>query len=134
MVANNLLQPPEVHVPMTLTSAQLGALKEDVALRDLAVGEKLDVETDHHVYQIENCGDGRVLIAGHPEYCPKPVLVDLLGASGKAPLFRIRGICRGSHMEFVHPVYGVVQTSTIKNIRQVGSALEAGEPRATKVS
>jgi hypothetical protein len=41
------------------------------------IGAALDVRTQHHVYRIVNREDGRVLITGPPELCPKPVLVPL---------------------------------------------------------
>jgi hypothetical protein len=51
--------------------------------------------------------------------------VDLLGASDEGLRFRIRGICRGGHMEFTHPAFGVVRTSAITNIRQLAAKFPA---------
>ncbi len=133
MIANNEIPTPGANIPMNLALVPL-IPRDDVALNDLALGEKLEVETGHHLYLLENAGNGKVLIVGHPVYCPRPVLVDLLGATGEGQRFRIRGICRGAHMEFVHPAFGVVRTSMITNIRQLATEVPVGGLVATKAS
>src|SRR5690348_13853988 len=50
-------------------------------LDDLPVGNAVNVETGHHTYHVENRGDGKALIQGHPKYCPEPVEVELLGST-----------------------------------------------------
>ncbi len=52
-----------------------------VALDELPIGTILDVQTANTLYTIENRGDGEVLISGHPEICPEPVLVHLHGST-----------------------------------------------------
>lgn len=133
MIANNEMPTPGAKVSMTMAVVPL-IPRDDVALHDLAVGEKLEVETGHHLYLLENAGDGKVLIVGHPVYCARPVLVDLLGASGEGQRFRIRGICRGAHMEFVHPAFGVVRTSAITDIRQLATEIPVGGLVVSKAS
>jgi hypothetical protein len=94
-----------------------------VALDDLPVGALIEVETKNHVYQVENRGDGKVLIVGHPEYCPQPVLVDLYGSSGDNQMFRMWYIGRGMKMEFRHPTFGVIRTARVQEIRELGAPL-----------
>jgi len=108
--------------------------RDGVALCDLPVGAVLEVETVHHHYLIENRGDGKVLISGHPEYCPRPVLVDLLGSRGSHTPFKFGEICPGRRMEFVHPLRGVVLTSPITETRKVASVPRVGEQLARTAS
>jgi hypothetical protein len=89
-----------------------------VALDDLPVGAWIEVETTNHVYEVENRGDGKVLIAGHPEYCPRPVLVDLHGSTLGNQMIKMRFIGRGMKMEFRHPTFGVIRTGRVQEIRE----------------
>jgi hypothetical protein len=107
----------QVDVPGTLFPPDVS--KSDIAICELPLGAKFEVRTKRHVYQVENCGGGLALITGHPTYCPKPVLVDLVGSCGDGALYRIRRIVRGAHMEFVHPIYGLVRTSRITDIHEI---------------
>ena len=90
-----------------------------VALNDLPGRAVLEVETRHHVYHIENRGDGEVMISGHPEYCPEPVLVNLHGSTWGTPMIKLRFIGRGMKMEFGHPTFGVILTSRVQEIREL---------------
>jgi hypothetical protein len=91
---------------------------QGVFLKELARGEIIEVETKHHSYRVENCGKGQILISGHPEYCPHPVLVDVYGSTWGGTMLKPGFIGRDMHLEFCHPRYGVVQTSRIREIRQ----------------
>ncbi len=93
-----------------------------VDLDQLPTGAVIDVETDHHTYRVENRGDGRALISGHPKYCPEPVLVDLHGATAGYVLLKMRFIGRGMRMEFRHPVLGVICTSRVREIHEPAPA------------
>jgi hypothetical protein len=97
---------------------------EGVALGDLEVGAKLEIQTAGRIYRMENLGDGKVVVSGHPEYCPEPVEVDLLGSSGGVGLIRMRYIGIGMRMEFEHPTRGRVRTSRVKAIRLLSPAAE----------
>ncbi|MGH9592513.1 MAG: hypothetical protein ACRD5L_05435, partial [Bryobacteraceae bacterium] len=44
--------------------------QDGIALDDLAVGAMVELETGHHTYRFENLGEGKILISGHPTYCP----------------------------------------------------------------
>jgi hypothetical protein len=96
-----------------------------VALDALAVGARLEVETAHHTYLLENHGNGEVTISGHPEYCPDPVLVECYGAAGGAPLIKMSFIGRGMHMVIRHPRLGVIHTSSIREIHQLPPPVRA---------
>jgi hypothetical protein len=89
-----------------------------VGLDELPVGAVLDVETANHLYRIENRGDGEVLISGHPEICPDPVLVNFHGSTWGTPMLKLRFIGREMSMEFHHPDKGVVRTSRVRDIQE----------------
>ena len=73
-----------------------------------AESAKREVKTGHHTYIVETLKDGHTLLSGHPQYCPKAVKVDLM-----------RPLQPGSPLWFLHPVYGLVRTSRIKEIREL---------------
>ena len=89
-----------------------------VGLDELPVGAILDVQTANTLYQIENRGDGEVLISGHPEICPAPVLVNFHGSTWGTPMLKLRFIGRDMRMEFHHPEKGIVRTSRVQNIHE----------------
>jgi|HubBroStandDraft_5_1064220.scaffolds.fasta_scaffold499084_1 hypothetical protein len=92
---------------------------DGVYLDELPAGAVIEVETGHHTYRLENRGDGRALISGHPEYCPEPVLVDLHGSTLGGAMLKLRFIGRGMRMEFRHPVRGVITTSRVRDIHEM---------------
>ena len=81
-------------------------LANGLCLCDLPVGAAIDVITANRTYTIENRGQGRMLISGHPRYCPEPVLVDQVG-----PL-----ITPGMCLTWSHPDYGRIRTSPVEQI------------------
>jgi hypothetical protein len=89
-----------------------------VALDELPVGAILDVETANTLYRVENRGDGEVLISGHPEICPSPVLVSFHGSTWGTPMLKLRFIGREMSMEFHHPERGIVRTSRVRDIKE----------------
>lgn len=97
-----------------------------VGLDELPIGAVLDVETANTVYRIENRGEGEVLISGHPEICPEPVLVNFHGSTWGTPMLKLRFIGRDMRMEFHHPEKGIVRTSRVRDIRE-RTASEAAE-------
>jgi hypothetical protein len=94
-----------------------------IALDDLADGTVLEVETRHHVYRVKNLGDGRALISGHPEYCPEPVQVDMIGSDWGGDS-RLRFVGKGANLEFWHPVRGMVRTSRVLDVRVASATLQ----------
>jgi hypothetical protein len=103
-------------------------LEGSVYLKDLFPGELLEVETRHTSYVVENRGNGEVLISGHPQYCPQPVLVKLNGSVGTGRLLKRGFIGRGMSLEFRHPVFGVIYTSPVQAIRRLQTRPQPCEP------
>jgi len=89
-----------------------------VGLDELPIGAVLDVQTANNLYRIENRGDGEVVISGHPEICPEPVLVSFHGSTWGTPMLKVRFIGRDMRMEFFHPEKGVVSTSRVRDISE----------------
>jgi hypothetical protein len=98
-------------------------IDEGIALDDVAEDTVIEVETRHHVYHIQNLGDGRALISGHPELCPQPVEVDMIASSWNGNSLRMRFLGKGAQMEFCHPERGFVRTSRIVNVRELTSVV-----------
>src|SRR5581483_4619472 len=90
-----------------------------VHLRDLPPGAVLEVQTCQRRYTIVNQGDGDVLISGHPEYCPDPVLVKIHGSTWGGSMLREQFIGRGMHLEFRHPNFLPITTSRILDVREL---------------
>lgn len=105
-------------VPYTASAVPLdsGAVNID----ELPIGATLEIETGHTTYRMENRGQGQVLISGHPEYCPEPVLVDFQGSVGGPALLKAWYIEPGLKMAFQHPKFGTVRTSRVRSIRRLG--------------
>ncbi len=100
-----------------------------VLLDHLPNGAELEVETQNRCYRLRKCGHGEVLISGHPRFCPKPVLVKVHGSTWGGSILRAAFIGRGMRLEFCHPEFSTILTSTIVEIRDRGSRREvAGEP------
>jgi len=93
-------------------------LEGGVHLHDLPVGAVIEVETENHLYCLENRGDGQVLISGHPRFCAEPVLVTLQGSNWGTPMLKWRFIGRGMRMELIHPQLGVIITSPVREIHE----------------
>ena len=52
-----------------------------VYLRDLPEAATVEVQTKNRYYTLVLCRDGSAWICGHPEFCPKPVLVQISGCN-----------------------------------------------------
>jgi hypothetical protein len=92
-----------------------------VNVNELPPGSLLEVETQYHVYKVEYHNDGEMTICGHPEFCPDPVRVHLAGSTWGTPMIKVRFIGRGMKMEFIHPELGIIQTSRVRDVREVAS-------------
>ena len=90
-----------------------------VYLRDLPLGAVIEVETRNRSYVLVNQGDGEVLISGHPEFCPEPVLVKVNGSTWGGSMLLEKFIGRGMHLEFWHPDHSTVTTSKILDVRAI---------------
>ena len=90
-----------------------------VYLHDLAAGAVVRFRTQSHTYTLVNCGEGHAWLQGHPDYCPKPVLVRINGSSWGGTALKRRFIGRGMHLEFEHPEYRrPIVTSLVREIRE----------------
>jgi len=90
-----------------------------VALGDLPPSTVLEIQTQNHRYTAVFLGESQVLISGHPEYCPEPVLVAIAGSTWGGSMLKLRYIGRGMHLEFCHPEYHTpIVTSRIQEVRE----------------
>ena len=87
-----------------------------VYLRHLAPGSELSVQTRNRVYKVVVLGDGAALISGHPEFCPEPAEVRIVGSTWGGCMLKQNFVGRGMHLEFEHPVYKTIVTSRIIEI------------------
>ena len=88
-----------------------------VCLDDLAEGVRLEVETQNRCYTILIGDHGRVLIWGHPQYCPEPVAVRIAGSTWGGSMLKLRLIGRGMRLEFRHLLYRTILIARIVDIR-----------------
>jgi hypothetical protein len=90
-----------------------------VYVDELPIGAVLSVQTAHTLYRLENREHGQVLISGHDEICPEPVLVNFHGSTWGAAMLKVGFIGRDMSLEFRHPEKGLVRTSRVREIRQL---------------
>jgi len=90
-----------------------------VFLNDLPPATVLEIQTQHHCYQVVLMSDNNALISGHPQYCPEPILVAITGSTWGGSMLKRRFVGRGMHLEFCHPEYQTpIITSPIREIRE----------------
>src|SRR6266853_1709835 len=90
-----------------------------VFLEGLPPDTVLQIRTQHHFYTVLLLGEGSVLISGHPQYCPQPVLVSIAGCTWGGSMLKLRFLGRGMHLEFHHPEYRTpIVTSAIQEINE----------------
>jgi len=94
-----------------------------VHIDDLPVGAVLDVQTVNTLYHLENRGDGEVLISGHPEICPVPVLVNFHGSTWGSAMLKMGFVGREMSLEFRHPEKGLVRTSRVREIHEINARI-----------
>jgi hypothetical protein len=115
--SNSDLRNAAANSPVLPYEAEAGG----ISLDELPIGTIVKVVTSHSTYLVENRGNGKALISGHPTYCPTPVLVDLHGSIGAPNLLKIWFIGPGLKMEFQHPEYGVIRTSRVRSVEELKS-------------
>ena len=67
-------------------------------LQDLPPDTVLEIQTQHHCYTAVLLVDNSVLISGHPQYCPQPVVVAIAGSSWEGSMLKRRFVSRGIHL------------------------------------
>jgi hypothetical protein len=95
--------------------------EEGLYLGDLADGDVVEFETQHHHYRLVKRADTHARLSGHPKFCPEPVDVDIEGSfGGVAPFLPHPGfIGRGMCLLFKHPLFDEVTTSRILEIHRL---------------
>ena len=89
-----------------------------VHLDDLAEGSVVLIETQSRTYTMVNCGHGRALLRGHPDFCPEPVLVRIHGSTWGGSTLKYCFIGRGMRLEFGHPDFKrPIVTSIVLDVR-----------------
>lgn len=127
---------PQMFVPHPHLSDEINhnicqsEIEGGVFLRHLPPGVMLDVETENRHYVLENMGDGKALIVGHPEFCPRPVLVDVHGSTWGGSMLKMGFVGRGMRLEFRHPAHGIIHTSRIHQIREIDATTVGGRQYA----
>ena len=91
--------------------------REGVDLDAVAPGSILELQTGHNLYRLENLGDGKALISGHPTYCPQPVVAEIQGSIGTTGFLQWHFIEKGNGLVFLLGEHGPVRTSRITEIR-----------------
>jgi hypothetical protein len=74
---------------------------EMVDCQNLTPGSLVDVETRTRHYKIECLGGNKILISGHPEYCPEPSSAWLEGSVTRDGSLDFGLIERGMRMMFL---------------------------------
>lgn len=87
--------------------------------KDLGIGQKLEIITNHNTYTLEKREDG-FYISGHPEYCPKPTKAYIHGTTAGGSAIKVGKIVEGGHLEFALPDRGgAIVTSEIDEINLI---------------
>lgn len=90
-----------------------------VFLNDLEPRTILFIQTQHHCYTVVFMGDNQALLWGHPQFCPKPISVSIVGSTWGGTMLKSRFVGRGMRLEFHHPGYSTpIVTSPIREIRE----------------
>lgn len=91
-----------------------------IYLSDLPPESGLEITTQNHFYTVQRRGMGETWISGHPDFCPAPVQVRILGSNWGGSMLKMAFIGRGMRLEFHHPDYRVpIVTSRIREIREI---------------
>jgi hypothetical protein len=89
-----------------------------VDLRQVPAETVLQVKTRNRFYTIVNKGQGLVMISGHPEYCPEPVLAHIKGSTWGGAMLKEGYIGRGMRLEFQLGKQRPILTSPILEIEE----------------
>ena len=89
-----------------------------VDLRHVPAETILEVRTRNRSYTIVTKGDGLVLISGHPDYCPEPVLAQIKGSTWGGAMLKENYIGRGMRLEFQLGTQRPILTSPILDIEE----------------
>ena len=91
-----------------------------VFLENLPSKTVLEIQTRNRCYTALILGHDKALISGHPDYCPHPVLVTIVGSTWGGSMLKLHFVGRGMHLKFLHPGYKTpIVTSSIREIREL---------------
>jgi hypothetical protein len=96
----------------------LDPLQSGIPVESIALDEVVEVRTQSRTYTLKGLGGKRVVIEGHPQHCPQPLEVTLIGSTWGGSLLRPDFVCCGMHLEYLHPMLGLVRTSRIRDIER----------------
>lgn len=96
-----------------------GSRPAGVDLDDAPIGAVVEIETGHSTYRLENLGDGKAMLSGHPKYCPEPVEVQIHGSLSAAGELAWHFLGIGQRMVFLPRDRAVIRTSPIKAIHSI---------------
>ena len=105
---------------MVAASELIDSEHEGLYLRDLVSGDLVEIFTHNRVYRLVYQGEGEGLISGHPEFCPEPIPVKILGSTWGGSMIKTDFIGCGMHLEFLPAGTRRVTTSRILEIRAPG--------------
>lgn len=86
---------------------------------NLPTGSAMEVHTNNNVYVVARDASGGVLVSGHPDYCPRPVIAQSIGSVLVDGSLSANHLATGARMTFV--LNGRrISTSRIVEIRPYG--------------
>ena len=101
-------------------------VEDCVYLDELRAGTRIIVQTAHRQYLLETRGGCKVLLSGHPKYCPEPLEVTVQGAICGTPR-RVTALIRpGLCLLFLHPSGRIIRTSRVREVRKLSSDVRIG--------
>ena len=84
-----------------------------IHLSELKKGALLRIQTRSREYTMMYCGERNALIWGHPEICPEPVPIQIVGSTWGGSMLKSSFIGKAMHLEYQHPTLRRVVTSPI---------------------
>ena len=120
---------PNTNAPLETGGLHAGALElatyieHNVSVGLLPRGTRLILQTANRDYLIETCGELDVLIQGHPDYCPAPILVYVRGSRRRGSAPQPGLIRRGMPVDFWDGARGImITTSRVRRLRMLPRA------------
>ena len=101
-------------------------VEDGVYLDELRAGTRIIVQTVHRQYLLETRGGCKVLLSGHPKYCPEPLEVTVQGATCGTPMLVTAYIRPGQCLRFLHPNGRIIRTSRVREVRKLSSDVIIG--------
>src|SRR5207247_9108519 len=104
-------QPPRLFRPHPNLSDEVNRhlvqsqIEGGVRVEDLVPGSRLQVKTQNTCYRILILFGAMALITGHPLFCPRPVLITILGSTWGGSIRKLHFLVRGMHLVFTHRAY-----------------------------